>query len=182
MRLRRQLWPHLTDADLWLRLRSKGFTTIPRTMPLILRIMDALSKGKPVASVYLDLWCRTFDECLVVLNKPTEMAFGSGFAGQRAEQTWVSRVRILSSLGFIDTQPGPSGPVSYAVLLNPYKVIMKHHRAKTPGMTTGLYNALIARANEIGAGDLMEQDPVSPTPNPADGTINRNRAVALTKP
>ncbi|MHB8523143.1 MAG: hypothetical protein ACYDH9_20655 [Limisphaerales bacterium] len=163
IQLRRQLWPHLTDADLWLRLRSKGFTTIPRTMPLILRAMDALSKGKPVSPVYLELWCRTFDECFVVLNKPTEMAFGSGFAGQRADQTWLSRVKILSTLGFIDTQPGPSGPVSYAVLLNPYKIIMKHHRLNTPGMTAGLYNALVARANEIGARDLMEPEPVPPT-------------------
>ena len=135
-------------------------------MPLILRIMDALSKGKPVGPVYLDLWCRAFDECFVVLNKSTEMAFGSGFAGQRAEQTWLSRMKILSSLGFIDTQPGPSGPVSYALLLNPYKVILKHRRLNTPGMTTGLYNDLVARASEIGAGDLLETEPVLPTTQP----------------
>ena len=31
-------------------------------MPLILSMMDDLSKGQPVSSTYLELWCRTFDE------------------------------------------------------------------------------------------------------------------------
>jgi hypothetical protein len=153
--LRRQLWPETGENDLWLRKRTKGFTTIPRTMPLIMAAMDALSPGKPVSSAYLDLWCRAFDECIVVLNRHTEMAFGSGFGGQRAEQTWLGRIKILESLGFIKTQPGPSGPYSYALILNPLKVIMKHQAAGTPGLNLDLFNALRARATEIGAEDFL---------------------------
>ena len=40
LKLRDQLWPGLDEARLWTRLKKDGFTTIPRTMPLILQIMD----------------------------------------------------------------------------------------------------------------------------------------------
>jgi hypothetical protein len=152
--LRDKLWPKLDNAKLWLRLERKGFTTIPRTMPLLLGIMDSLSKGKPVSSVYLDIWCRAFDECFVTLNKPREMAFFAGYTGQRAEQTWVTRVKILKDLGFIDVKSGPSGPLSYALIWNPYEVVEAHHSKKTAGMREDLFHALLQRANEIKADDL----------------------------
>jgi hypothetical protein len=156
LEMRQNLWPQYSEADLWLRKVRDGFTTVPRTMPLIFQIMDVLSKGKPVSATYFDLWCRAFDECFIVLNKAKEMAFSSGFAGQRAEQTWLSRISILNKLGFINTQPGPSGPVSYAIILNPYKVIKSHHQKNE--VTDELYNALLMRSIEIGANDLTEND------------------------
>ena len=119
-----------------------------------MKIMDSLSKGKPVSSAYFDLWCRAYDECFVTLNKPREMAFHAGYSGQRAEQTWTDRIRILVKLGFIQVKPGPSGELSYAIILNPYQVIKLHYKKKTPGMREDLFNALLQRANEIGANDL----------------------------
>ena len=62
-------------------------------------------------------------------------------------------MKILSALGFIDIQPGPSGPLSYALILNPYRVIQKHRLKKVPGLTNELYNAFVGRATEIGADD-----------------------------
>lgn len=155
--LRQMLWPQYNENDLWLRTIRNGFTTIPRTMPLIFQVMDRLSKGKPVSSTYFDIWCRAFDECFVVLNKHQEMAFGAGFSGQRAEQTWQNRVGILSELGFVGIKPGPSGPLSYAIVLNPYKVIEKQFAKHKAVITEELYNGLLARAIEIGADDLTEQ-------------------------
>lgn len=154
LELRKTLWPELDDKTLWLRTEHNGFTTIPRTMPIILQIMDCLSKGKPVSSVYIELWCRAYDECVVVLNKPQELAFHSGFTGQRAIITWKDRVRALSELGFIDVKSGPSGEISYAIIYNPYLVIKRHHMSNHPGVTEWFYNALAARAIDIGADDL----------------------------
>ena len=125
-------------------------------MPLILQITDCLSKGKPVSSTYFELWCRAYDECFVVLNKPQELAFHSGFSGQRAQITWKDRIRALAELGFIDVQPGPSGEMSYALIYNPYCIIKRHFKNKNLGISTDLYNALAARAIEIGADDLRE--------------------------
>lgn len=116
-------------------------------------IMDTLSKGKPLSSTYLEIWCRSYDECVVALSRPMEMAFGAGFSGQRAEQTWQTRVRLLADLGFIQVKPGPAGPLGYALLLNPYRVI-KRLKAERPGFPEDLFNALVQRAIEIGAKDL----------------------------
>src|SRR5271166_3941141 len=50
--LRNHLWPHVTPDRLWSRKSAKGFATVPRTLPLIMQIMDRLNVGKPVSSVY----------------------------------------------------------------------------------------------------------------------------------
>lgn len=152
--LRATLWPSLETNQLWLRNERDGFTTIPRTMPLMLQIMDHLSKGKPVSTTYFELWCRAYDECFVVLNKPLELAFHSGFMGQRAQLSWKDRINKLAELGFIDIKPGPSGPMSYALIYNPYQVIKRYYDEKNLGITPDLYNALAARAIDIGADDL----------------------------
>ena len=150
LELRDRLWPDLPQDRLWTRHTHDGFTTLPKAMPLMLSIMDDLAKGQPVASTYLELWCRTFDENFVTLSKPREIAFHSGFFGQRAERTWRARLNILADLGFISLREGPSGPASYALIYNPYKVIQDHHVGGTPGLRADKYNALIERAIEIG--------------------------------
>jgi hypothetical protein len=162
--LRTRLWSTVTDGYLWRRKFHHGYTTVPRTMPLIISIMDDLANGQPVGMTYLELWGRAFDESFVTLSKPREMAFHSGFVGQRAERTWRSRMRILAELGFIDLQPGPSGPMSYALILNPYLVIRRLRYEGNPGVREDKYNALIERAGEIGATDFDLPDPwASPT-------------------
>ena len=150
--LRSSLWPALKpdDARLWMRERSDGWLSIPRAMPLLMQIMDNLSKGKPVSSTYLDLWCRTYDNSFIVANKAREMAFFSGFTGERAERTWASRMRILKDLGFIDIAEGPNGSISYVVIYNPYQVVRRHFEAG--GIDARTYNSLKARMIEIGAG------------------------------
>ncbi len=153
--IRNNVFGKVDDAKIWHRLRSTGFTTIPRTMPLLGAIMDGLAgKGKPVATTYLELWCRSNDDGFVTLNKPAEMAFASGFSTQRAVTTWRERVRKLESLGFIATKPGVSGPLHYVQIWNPYKVVKMHRDKNTEGFLEAKYNALFERALEIGATDL----------------------------
>jgi len=154
LNLREKLWPALDKKTLWLRKERAGFTTVPRTMPLIMSIIDSMSKGKPLSSTYLELWCRAHDECLVTLTRQEELAFHAGFSGQRALTTWRDRVRTLAELGFIETKPGPSGNLSYALILNPYQIIKKHHSKTHSGITEAAYNALQQRAIDIGADDL----------------------------
>jgi hypothetical protein len=166
--LRGRLWPELLEKDIWTK-DHDGFRNIPRTMPLLMSIMDDLSKGKPVSMAYLEIWCQSFDECVVTLRHQ-EMAFLAGSTGQRGERTWRERIRILHTLGFIDLKGGPAGPESYALIYNPYLVVRKHVAKKTPGLLTDKVNALMARAAEIGAPDfdlpgLGEPLPPEPTAN-----------------
>lgn len=167
---RNLLWPS-PEPYLWNRKANKGFTTIPKTMPLVLQIMDDLSNGKPLSSTYLGLWCGTWDNSMVNVSKHDEMAHSAGFSGQRAAYTWAGRMKQLHDLRFIDIKPGKSGPISHVLIFNPHLVIRWHHAQKTPGLSEGMFNALIDRALEIGAKDVHEDGPDFP-PN-----FNANPAV-----
>jgi hypothetical protein len=156
--LRKDIFPQVTEDQLWLRKQRKGFTTIPRALSLVMAIINRMSKGKPVSATYLELWGRVFDEGFILL-KPREMTFHSGFRGERAEQTWSGRMRILEKLGLIRTAPGPEGDLSYAVMFNPYKVIKHHFDKRTPGLEARDYYGLLSRLSEIGATDLKKPEP-----------------------
>ena len=153
MKLRRSLWPDIDDSELWHRKTSDGWLTVPRAMPILLRIMDMLApKGKPVSATYLDLWCRTYDDSFVVVSKPREMAYFSGFTGERAQHTWMTRIRHLQELGFIEFKGGANGPVNYVLLRNPFRVVRKHIDGRD--LQEEAANALTERMIEIGATDL----------------------------
>lgn len=147
-------WPK-AEPYLWDRKAHKGFTTIPKTMPMILKIMDEMTKGAPVSSTYLNLWCNTWDNSFVTLNRNGEMANASGFGGQRGEHTWLTRVKKLQELRFIDVKPGKSGPLGNAIIWNPHLVIRWHKAQGTPGLTAASFNALLEQALEIGAQDMI---------------------------
>lgn len=144
----------------------------------MLDIMNDLANGQPVSTTYLELWGRAFDECFVTLSKPREMAFHAGFSGQRGERTWRGRMKILANLGFIDLKEGPSGPMSYALILNPYLVIRRHKHQHHPGVREDKYNALVERAIEIGAADLNMPDPWAPAVEPEPARPPEKRRLA----
>lgn len=159
-------WPG-AEPHLWHRKANKGFTTIPKTMPLILKAMDEITKGAPVSSTYLALWCCQWDNSFVVLNKPGDMANAAGFGGQRGEHTWATRMRKLQELSFIDIKAGKSGPMSNAIIWNPHLAIRYLHDQKTPGLTEATYNSLVEWALDVGAMDMIDPFPtLAPAPPP----------------
>lgn len=160
--LRLQLFPDISDSDIWERQSKNGFATVPRALPMIMVLMDELSPKKPVSSAYLALWCRAWDDPLLVIgSKLLETAMEAGFTGQRAQNSLCARLAILSQLGFVRFAPGPGGQYSYALLLNPYLVLKKHEKK----LSKFNWNALLARMNEIGADDFT---PPAPPPAPID--------------
>ena len=166
LELRKQLWPEIKEDDLWTHRRKDGFIPIPRVMPLVLQIMNDLA-SRPVASTYLDLWCRKFEEQFVSLNRPLrEYAFYAGFSGQRGEQTWKERTRQLAKLGFIKVEAGAHGEFSYILIMNPLNVIQHHAEKKTSGLRKEYLNTLLDRGNQVRAKDLIEPIPqlISPLP------------------
>lgn len=184
--LRKKLWPGVDNRQLWYRKERDGFATMPRLMPLIMNSMDFLSgKGFPVGQVYLDLWCRTFDEGFLQLNRPEEMAFHSGFSGQRAVRTWKDRMKRLADLNFIGVVPGPLGEMSFAILYNPFHVLKRAHIAGE--LPENYWQSLVIRANEVGALDFDDLDeagnfvvvavqapptpPIAPAPPPPSNIV-----------
>jgi hypothetical protein len=150
-KLRDNLWPGLDEDILWLRQRRVGFTTIPRTLPLIGRILDQMSgKGAPVSGTYLALWCWVFDEGFVEIRTPRELAYEGGFAGPRAEATWRARMRKLEELSVIAIKPGLAGDFQYVLMYDPIRVIQKLYEGRTADLA---YQSLTHRLIQIGADD-----------------------------
>ena len=167
--LREKLWPGVTEDHLWDRHNRDGFATVPRAMPLMLTIMNDLAdKGQPVGAVYFELWSRLNDEGYLNLNRPQEMAFASGFSGQRALYTWRDRLAKLRDLGFISFKEGPAGEFSYALFWNPYHVIRRHYEEGR--VSDAKWQALVFRASEIGADDIDDEVP------PVKQTKSKTRA------
>jgi hypothetical protein len=157
LKARASLWPDVTDNMLWGGDNAKGYSQVPRVMPLMMSIMDDLSgKGFPVGQTYLEMWCRLREEGFLALNKPEEMAFHTGFSGQRAVRTWKDRVKRLADLGFIDVKPGPSGELSFAIFFNPYHVIKREYLKGN--VQEAKWQALVMQALDIKALDFDEID------------------------
>lgn len=154
---RAKLWPDLTKPMLW-SMDNEGWVALPRLMPLMLSIMDDMAgKGVPVSRAYLELWSRMrVEESFVTLNRPEEMALHAGFDGQRAVRTWKDRMHRLVQLGFIGTQTGPMGDLSFAVIYNPYHVIKRAYLSKL--VPENKWQSLMIRANDINVFDLDDID------------------------
>jgi hypothetical protein len=167
LKMRELLWPGLKATDLWLRLDKIGFTTIPRTMSMLINIINDMSKrvgsnkSVPAGKAYLVLWCRVFDEALVKIDSDAEAAAEAGYVGERNVTTWREHLKVLQELGFIDCKEGPAGPYQYVLLFNPYQIVK---RLKSKGwVDNASYIALYQRALEIGADDFDEEEPAEKT-------------------
>lgn len=151
--MRMRLWPLIEEDQLWLRTKSVGFTTIPRTLPIVNRILDIhAGKGFPVSSTYLALWCQVFDEGFVEIRNSRELAYESGFGGPRAEATWKTRMKKLESLNVIQSKPGVYGDYQYILMFNPHKVIEKMYENNPKDMA---FQSLLSRMMHVGADDIV---------------------------
>ncbi|ANN57531.1 hypothetical protein A9174_12690 [Mesorhizobium loti NZP2037] len=152
--LRDTLWPDLDRALLWDSHSEEGYTPVPRTMPIIIKIIDDLTKGTPAGNTYFELWCRARAEMYVSLGAAGSLATHSGYSGQRAVRQWQDRIELLAELGLIRIKGGSAGKYAHAVVLNPHKIIRRLHEEGHEGILSERYDALVERANEIGSTDF----------------------------
>jgi hypothetical protein len=124
MNLRMELWPDVQESQLWNRAEFTGFTTIPRTLSVIIRAIDDLDT-RNAGKVYLDLWCRSFDDYVIEIKDEYEAAFISGYSGQRAIRTWRERIEVLEKYEFVKTHKAPHGAYRYILILEPHQAAKK---------------------------------------------------------
>jgi hypothetical protein len=151
----KEFWPDIKDEDLWDSSRNNGYVPIPRTMSLIINIIDSLSNGKPAGQAYFVLWCyRRPESSLVCIENPAVLAAETGFTGERALTTWKQRMKTLQELGFIDAKEGSTGTFHYVLILNPHLVIqkLKEH------IQGSLFRQIFDRALDIGAKDFATSE------------------------
>ncbi|OEU70738.1 MAG: hypothetical protein BA863_14730 [Desulfovibrio sp. S3730MH75] len=157
-----EIWPETPLSALWSRSKVKGFATIPKTLPLVMRLIDLLTKGQPASATYFALWANTWDISMVEITREGIMAWESGFFGPRAVSTWRGRMHSLKRLGFIDNFDGPDGPFTRVLIHNPHAVIRFIKETKTEefcanqGDFIKLYTELIDKCARLKGGDEFD--------------------------
>src|SRR5580704_12240137 len=124
--LRDILWPG-EGVKLWHRSTEDGYSTIPRTLPLVMTLIDQLKdKGRDISRVYFDLWCRQVDDSFVDVSDEESFAYSSGFTTTgRNVRSWRERIEVLRELGFISVRPNGSRKYGYILLHHPHRVVCK---------------------------------------------------------
>ena len=146
-------FPDVPDEWKWTRKTHDGFSTIPRTLPIAMQVIDADSKGQPAGHVLFCLWARMPDHSVITIENPSTFAAEAGFLGERAVDTWRRRMKKLRELQFIITKPGASGEFHYVILTNPNVAV--EWMWGNGKVQAGLYGRFIERLPEIGAyGDI----------------------------
>jgi hypothetical protein len=148
--LRDRLWEGEGEG-LWHRTTEDGYSTIPRTLPLVMTLIDDLKgKGRDVSRVYFDLWCRQIDDSFVEVHDEESCAYSSGYSTPgRNVRSWRERIEMLRDLGFVSVQPNGSRKYGYILLYHPHRVVCKlraQHKVQDPW-----WGAFSKRASEIGA-------------------------------
>ncbi len=142
-------FPGMDPAFIWHRKTNDGFTTVPRTLPIIMQAIDMQSKGNPAGHTLMCLWARSPDTPFLTIENPATFAAEAGFQGERAVDTWRKRMRRLRELSMFQTKPGPSGDFHYVLLINPNAAV---EWMRTQGwVQDGLYARFIDRLMEVGA-------------------------------
>ena len=147
-------FPNMPPAWMWRRKTNDGYTTLPRTLPIVMQAIDAQSKGQPAGHTLFCLWSRAPDHPVVTIENPITFASEAGFVGERAVDTWRRRMKRLRELWFIQTKPGPSGEFHYVLLHNPNAAMewMRHNGL----VQDGLYSRFIDRVIDVGAFSEIE--------------------------
>lgn len=148
---RDRLWRNADDV-VWDRRTEKGFTTVPRTLPLICTLIKYLTNNGDASRAYLDLWGRVYDEGIVEIVDEAECALSSGYGpGTRNVRTWQERMSELRDLGFIAVRPKPTRTFGYILLVHPHMAVARlldTAANRVPDWWKELY---VARLREIGA-------------------------------
>ena len=156
-------FPDVSPDQLWSN-SLKGWCWVPRTMPLILHAIRALSKGSSAAETYFSLWCNCFSESIVEMGNKANLISSAGYGGATNERTWKDRVKKLCELGFIKIASGKHGDISCVLILNPHMVLKQHREAKTPGFDEKNYQCILENVADFGMLDFAPKGPVKVTP------------------
>lgn len=148
LELRDSLWPG-ADKIVWSRHTDDGYTTVPRTLPLIMTLINLLEGSVDASRVYAELWSRVYDEGFIEMGDEAEHAYASGYVTPRAARTWGERVQVLADLGFIKVKPKGNWKYGYVLLVHPHDVVETLIKAgKVPEAWRTLY---LQRLTQIGA-------------------------------
>lgn len=123
-KFRQSLFP---GEEAWIGEAETGWFRAPRTLPLVLSLIDAkdLSGKARTSNVYLELWARHMGEGLIEMKEPESHAYFAGYLGSRGVRTWQERMRLLEKMGFIKVKPAGNRTYGYVLLVHPANIVEK---------------------------------------------------------
>ena len=136
--------------EVWDRKAEVGYTTVPRTLGLITALLKQLCKGGDPSSVYVELWCRVYDEGLVEVRYAKELGVAAGFSPARAERSFRERVKLLRNLGFVKTAKRYDSDFDYIFLRHP-DIVVRELEAGNKLPSSSWTEEYARRMQDIGA-------------------------------
>jgi len=88
------------------------------------------------------------DNGVIEVTNEADLAYESGYTGQRATRTWQERMQLLSTLGLIKIRPSGNQKYRYVLLVHP-GVVIDELRKKEGTVSEPWWTAYIARRQEI---------------------------------
>jgi hypothetical protein len=144
--IRDQVFPN-SAQDIFDRKVHNGFSSIPRTLGLMLTLIEHLApKGKNPSRVYSELWFRTYDDKLIEVKDEEEFAYASGLSVRR----WRERIDVLADLGFIRVAATGNRRYGYILLRNPNNVVREMKQQPDSPIPNEWWTAYTKRCVEIG--------------------------------
>ena len=118
-RLRKEYWPE--EKDIWTGKDEKGWFPVPRTLPVILAVLDSkkISGNKKPSLVYAELLSRHWNSGIVEIEHEAEHALAVGYSSTRGPRSWKERMKILEDVGFIKSVRGGARQYKYVLLVHP---------------------------------------------------------------
>jgi hypothetical protein len=144
------MWP---DADkiVWSRHTDDGYSTVPRTLPLIMTLIDLLETSVDASRVYTELWSRVHDEGFIEMVDEAEHAYASGYVTPRGQRSWRERIQVLEDLGFIKVKPKGGWRYGYVLLVHPHDVVETLMNTRGKDIPEAWRNLYLQRLSQIGA-------------------------------
>jgi hypothetical protein len=174
--LRDQLFPGSAN-EIYNRNVHDGYSTVPRTIGLILTLLEELAdKGMNVSRVYSELWFRTPDCKLIEIDDEYDIAYASGLSVRR----WKERIDLLEQLGFIRVAPNGARKYGYVFLPNPNEVVIRMRR--NGQISDEMWGAFTKRCSKIGYKVVLDQSaPAATLPGDAAAPAPAPQAPASTE-
>ena len=149
--LRDSLWPG-AQARVWNRITEDGFSTIPRTLPLVGTLIRVLTKDLDASRAYFDLWGRVYDEGFVDVLDEEEFAASCGYpTSGRNVRTWRERIEALVALGLIEVKPKGTKKFGYLLLVHPHDAVQRLRKSRKKDIPEWWWSLFSKRIAEIGA-------------------------------
>lgn len=126
-RVRQQVFGSESANEVFSKNRN-GYTSMPRCIPLVSRLINALGDKKIKAGdIYIALWFLNWGESLIERVNFRAVLYQAGHVarGKSVHRNWKDRTKLLERLGFIKIREHKLDPQGAILLIDPHLAVMR---------------------------------------------------------